>query len=80
MSYPTTDAIEQVGFDTQAFLRFTTPAVIGTIDEIVVPPSSKTVLCSIFDTVGPKVNSFSEVENAEQFIVTNKLENAKHVL
>ena len=80
MIYPTTDVIEQVGADTRAFFRFTTPVIIGTIDDIVVPPSPKTVLCSISDTVGPAVIRFSEVENAEQFIVTSKLENGKHVL
>ena len=72
--------IEQVGDDTRAFFRFATPVIIGTIDDIVVPPSPKTVLFFISDTVGPAVIRFSDVENAEQFIVTNRLENGKHVL
>ena len=77
MIYPTTDVMVA---DTRAFFTFTAPVIIGKIDEIVVPPSPKTVLCSISDTVGPAVIRFSEVENAEQFIVTSKLENGKHVL
>ena len=80
MIYPTTNVIEQMGADTRAFFRFTTPVIIGTIDDIVVFPSPKTVFRSISYTVGPAVIRLSEVENAEQFIVTNKLKNRKHVL